>query len=61
MYISENDKTLVMDNDGKWTIVGTNAILLGSPGRLCPSESNEWVYLDVDEVQRPADIVVKEL
>ena len=62
IYESKSGKTLVMDNDGKWIIDGTNAILMGSPGRLCPSESNEWVYLDVvDEVQRPADIVVKKL
>jgi len=56
----KNNLVLIMNDDGIWQVDGAG--IKGLPGRLCPSESNEWVYWDNDSNQyRTADIVVKSL
>ena len=56
----KNNLVLIMNDDGNWVVDGAG--IKGHPGRLCPSESNEWVYWDNDSNQyRTADIVVKSL
>ena len=62
VYKSNNGRLLHMSSDGYWSAsdrLGEHSIR-GKPGRLCPSESDEWEFWDGSKSE-PAKIIVKSL
>ena len=62
VYKSKNGFLLHMSSDGYWSAsdrLGDHSIR-GLPGRLCPSDSDEWEFRDGRKSQ-PAEILVKSI